>query len=306
MRGGNGIHKRTFLTSAVAFVVGEEEELVRNHLAAEAGTELILTEGRLLGEEEVAGIGSIVPQEVVGAAVPFVGAGFGNDVYGCTRVAALVSREHIRLNLKLADRFHGWAENDGEREALIVVDAVKQEVVGTFAIAVGEDFAAGTEVVGAGTTHDGAFRSEADAGDAGSKGGELDEVATVEREVSYRAGLDHLADGGGVFFEEGSGRGDLNSFGNLADFQLQINTGGLVHFEAYVVLDGGFETRLLGAEFVAPGLEEGKIIKAAGICNNFAGDQRFHVLRGDFSRANSGSGFIGNRTGDSSEILGEG
>ena len=73
---GNGVDEGPLLRAAIPFVVGKEEQLVFDNLAAKASAKLILAQRRLVRQEEVASVGSVVAQEVIRAAVPFVRARF--------------------------------------------------------------------------------------------------------------------------------------------------------------------------------------------------------------------------------------
>ncbi len=68
--------------------------------------------------------------------MPVVRSRLGDYVDGCARIAALLRREQAGLDLELANRLNRRTQSDGQRQALVVVDAVKQEVVGAFAVAV--------------------------------------------------------------------------------------------------------------------------------------------------------------------------
>ena len=102
-----------------------------------------------------------------------IGAGFGDHVDHRAGVAADIGTVHVGLDLELADRFHRRTEHNGEREPLIVVDSVEEEVVRSLAIAIGEDLRSRTAVVWARAAHDRARGGEAGSVDAGAECREL-------------------------------------------------------------------------------------------------------------------------------------
>ena len=299
---GDGIDESALLAAAVAFVIAEEEEFVLDDGAAEGGTELILTKNWLDWAEEIAGVGLVVAEEVVGAAVELIGTGLGDDVDGGTGVASLVGREEAGLDFELADRFDGGTEDDGESEAFVVVNAVPEEVVGAFAIAVGEDFTARAEVVWTGAGHDGAPGTEADAGDARSEGGELYEVASIEREVGDLALLDDLTDGRAIAFDERVGGADFDGFGDAADLKLKVESGGLVDFETNV-LEDRLEAGFTGIYLIAPRGQENDSEDTIVVSNYIAGDLGVEVLDCYFSGGNGGPRLIGNGSGNGRRVL---
>ena len=187
------VHKRAFLPALEAFVVAEEKQLVLDDLAAEARAKLALAQHGLVRQEEVPRVGLVVAQKFVGAAVPLVRTRFRNHVHRRTGVAPLVGGEKARLDFELAHRFHRRPQHDGQRQPLVVVNAVVQEVVGAFAVSVREDFAARAKIVRSRTTHNGALGAKAHTGHARSKRRQLHKVAPVQRQFRHGLLFDNLA-----------------------------------------------------------------------------------------------------------------
>ena len=152
--------------------------------------------------------------------------------------------EEIGLDFEFADGLDAGAERDGDGEALVVVDAIDEEVVGAFAVAVGEELAAGALVIRAGAGHDGAAGAKADAGDAGAQGGELHEVAAVQRQFRNLPLLDDLADRGVFTFYQRRGARYGDGFRDVAQLQLKVEAEHGVDFERDVFLLEGFEAAL--------------------------------------------------------------
>src|SRR5438046_1703325 len=101
------------------------------------------------------------------------------------RVAAEVRAVGSRRNLEFLRRLDGGPENNGEGQALVVIDAVIEEIVRALSVAVGEDLRARPAVIGPGTAHHRAGHAEADAIDAWRENRQLNEVAPVERQFVH-------------------------------------------------------------------------------------------------------------------------
>jgi hypothetical protein len=133
----------------------------------------------------------------------------------------------VGLDAELLDAFDR-GDGGGAVDALDVAldhggDAVELDVVlGLFAAVDGEADGGGEEiafgVVGGG------------GGDAGDEGEEGVDVAVIEGEFDDFAVFDDGTEGGAGGFEEGAGGGDLDFFGDGADFEFDVEGG---------VLEGG-------------------------------------------------------------------
>ena len=238
--------------------------------------------------------------------MPFIGTRFRDDVHRSSGVATLVGSKHVGLNFELTDRFNGGSKNNGKREPLVVVYAIEEKVIGTFAISIREYFATRTKIVRACTAHDGALRAEADTGHAWSKGGQLHEVTTVERQISNGSGFNNLTNGGVTFFKQWNGGSHFNSFGDLTHFKLHINACRLIYFQMNVVLKRGLEARFLHAHFVATGLEQRQRIQTAVIGISFPRHKRVQVLHRNSSGSNGSTSLITDGAGKGGKVLGEG
>ena len=121
---------------AVAFVVGEEEELVLADGAAEGCAEVVALElGDAGGVEVVAGVEEGVAEELVGGAVELVGAAGGDD--GDLRALALAVGGGVGVgdDVELADGVDaeelagGAAGGDVDERGAGVLDAVEEEEI---------------------------------------------------------------------------------------------------------------------------------------------------------------------------------
>ena len=196
---------------AVAFVVGEEEELVVPDGAAERGAEVVALE---LGDaglvEVVAGVEEAVAEELVGGAVELVGAGGGDD--GDLRAFALAVGGGVGVgdDVELADGVDaeelagGAAGSDVDERGAGVLDAVEEEEI-VLRAAAGD----GEHVADGGVRcadRAGALRGVVDGG--GVEGDELVVAAAVEGELLDLARVDEAGgllgggvDGGGCVFD---------------------------------------------------------------------------------------------------------
>ena len=192
------------LVAAEPLVIHEKEravlaviELGNPHRPTERESELVITERResgTLGVEKIPRVHGGVAQEFEQAAVEFIGARLRNHIDHRAGIAAELGAIKVGLHLELADRFDRRAQDDGDSEALIVVDSVVEEIVRALAVAVREQLAAGPAIVRASAAHNGAAGAEARAVDAGDCGRQRNEVAAVERQLIHEVAGDDAAD----------------------------------------------------------------------------------------------------------------
>src|ERR1700730_14086780 len=133
---------------ANAFAGGEEEEFVLDDGAAEAAAELVAAE-TVEGLAVGSGGGQSLSTEIFkGAAVKIVGAGLGDDVNDSARGAAKFRIGTTGDDLELLYGFEGDVDRGAlaahllAEEAVVVVSAIKADVVEDTALAVDVDFVA--------------------------------------------------------------------------------------------------------------------------------------------------------------------
>src|SRR4051812_256523 len=110
-------------------------ELREHHGSTERPAELIQAErweGCTFRAKEISRIHCRVAKKFKQTAMQVVAAGLANDIDHGARVAPDVGAIEVRLNLELADRFDRRAKNDGERQPLVVIDSVVEEVIRAF------------------------------------------------------------------------------------------------------------------------------------------------------------------------------
>src|SRR4029077_16103789 len=83
------------------------------------------------------------------------------------------------------------------------------------------------------------------------QGGQLNEVASVQREVRYLLGRDHLAKGGGRGFDGDFGGADFNHRRNRRRVEREIDLALFVDLQADVLLLSGLETLGLHSDGVS-------------------------------------------------------
>src|ERR1043166_4508564 len=151
-------YRALYGVSPVSFVVHEEKGFVlavvnlrQPHRPTQREPELVVAErreGRTFRVEEIASVHGGVAEEFEYAAVHLVGAGLGNHVDDRAGVAAQVGAVEVGLHFEFADRLDRRPVDDQLDQALIVVYAIVEKVVRTFAIAVGEDLGARPAIAG--------------------------------------------------------------------------------------------------------------------------------------------------------------
>ena len=216
--------------------------------SAEAAAVLVLDELGLAGGgdgvvEVIFSVGGVVADEVVGGAVPLVGAAAGDGVDegpgGGTELGGVIGG----LDGELLE----GVERRADHVALLVIEAaeivnvagsVEEKGVLETVIAVGDE-----AVVASGGLGD----------DAGDEVGGLDIVAAVEGNVGKFFGFDDLLDGLGLVLDEGSFAGDGNGLGGLADLQCWRERDGSSHLNVDGTLLKGLEALSGNVYVVAAG-----------------------------------------------------
>ncbi len=122
--------------------------------------------------------------------MPIVGAGFGDHVDHRAGVPALIGAVQIGLNFEFLDRFHARAQHDRERQPVVIIDAVIEEVVRAFTVSVGEDLGSGAPVVRPRAAHDGAADAISGTIHARRQSGQLHEIAAVQRQLLGKLRVD--------------------------------------------------------------------------------------------------------------------
>ena len=243
---------------AVAFVVGEEEELVLAEGATEGGAEVVALElGDAGAVEVVAGVEVAVAEELVDGAVEGVGAAGGDD--GDLRAVALAVGGGVGVgdDVELADAVDAEELAGGAAGGVVdergsgVLDAVEEEEIVLRAAAGDGEHAADRGVGGAGA-------AAALVGVVDGAGVEQDELvvgAAVEGELLDLAGVDQAGGlfGGGV--DDGLGVVDVDGLA-AGDGESEVEIEGLADGEGEGA-GGGGEAGGVGGEGVgADGMEE--------------------------------------------------
>ncbi len=261
---------------AGALIVDEVEDFIAMDGAAEGAAELVLAEGSAGGREVVAGVEIGVAEEVEGAAVEAVAAGFGDD-------ADLAAAELTDLGVEVAGDDAELGDgveigNDGGSGVYVFfgIAAVDGEVVGKFALAVDGD---GAGVEGSGGIEDGGsdvlnggVGDGCAGGDACLQGQEIGEAASVEGNGGHLAAGDDLAE---------LGTRGLDVEGVVCDAHgLVYATNG----EGYVEAEGGIgiqndgfalvaaEAGGLDFELIAADGQDGQSVRAFGVGASLVGD----------------------------------
>ena len=276
-------HPADFLPEAV--VVGKKEGAVLDDRTADGPAELVLLERRLglpgtIGEEVVR-IKAVVAQEAVGHAVEGVAARLGDHVDLSARVASLLGRVEIGLDLEFLDRLDVGTHHDHQRQPGVVVDAVVQIVVGVLAVPVHEQFGAGTQVVGARAAHDRAAHAAAGPRNSGRQRRELHEVAAVQRQLLNLPLLDDRPEDRRLGLEQRGPAHNLDGFAHQPHRQLQVDLGALVDLQLDARPLDLAKPRELDAQAVQPGRQRREAVRSAVASRGDAGDAGGFVGHGD-------------------------
>ncbi len=167
---GHGESQQLLCAAAESFIVHKEKRLVlpvvelgQFDRPAKGAAKLVVPEGRkgsALPVKEIARVHGGVAQKFKRAPVPLVGSRFGHDIHNRARVPSLVGAEEIGLNFELLDGIHPRPQHNRERQPVIIVDSIEQEVVRSLPIAIREDLRAGSPVVRTRPAHDRAGHTE--------------------------------------------------------------------------------------------------------------------------------------------------
>ena len=122
---------------ANALVVSENESFVFADRCSDGTTKLCAPKGRdRRTVEVVARVKNLVAVKEIAASMYLIGSRLGDHVDYRARVPPLVGAVEIGLNLELPDGFHAWAQDDGKRQTIVVVDAIVEEIIRPFAVAI--------------------------------------------------------------------------------------------------------------------------------------------------------------------------
>ncbi len=261
---------------AAAVVVQEEEGLVLDDRAAQGGAEVVVGVLRLGGREGRDGGQAARPVEPVGAAAVLVRAALADEVDHAAAGAAELGRGVGGDDLELLQGLGGGEEDHRVDQALVVVDAVVVVGVALLAHAVdGQGRAADFAVAeGLGVARGAAGVAAGDAAvDAGGQGGQLGEVAAVERQVLDLAGVDDRADGRGALVDDGRGAHHLDHLAHLAELEAQVEAGHVVDLQGHARADG-LEAAQLGLDGVGADRQGGEDVVPLGVRDDGLGRVR--------------------------------
>ena len=199
----------------------EEEDFVLFDGAANGGSALLLAAVGFERHHRIGRTESAVADVIQSAAVPVVGAGFGDDVDDCAASASQLGTGGIGGDAKLLHDFVGElvggaikAASLGE-EGIVEVAAVDEEAVLESAKA-----AEGKIAVGGGGKVAGILR------DAGREQHEVGEAASGEGEIGDGAFVDEGVDGAGIGVNEPRCAGDGDVFLKAGDGEMEFKFGG--------------------------------------------------------------------------------
>ena len=313
-RGGHAIDGGDAASGAQTGIVEEKEALVAAIVdlgnedgSADGHAELILAEDRFAligGGEDVAGIEDVVAVELEEIAVEVVRARLGGDRHHA-RAAAELRGKDAGEGLKLAHGLDAGRHDDRVKGELVVVDTVHEPSIGVGAAAEGVEVRRSAGVEGGGARE---VLAGLSGRDAGVQIDELSKVAAVERQFADGARADHLAEFGRFGADQRRGGRHFHRLGYIADRELEIGTGLLVHFERQILLQALLKAVLLDGDSINAGHEERDAKGTSIIGDRTTGRILVDFRDGDLGTRQSGTGGVGDRTQDGSggDLGGEG
>ena len=124
------------LNHAAAFIRSEEECSVFLNGTAKSSAKLVLLIVRGGRIEKASGIQRLIAEKLIGAAVPIVGAGFGDNIDDGAGVAAVFGVKGVGENAKFSDAIGRWLNGRRVHEQVVAVAAVHAKVVGASTAAI--------------------------------------------------------------------------------------------------------------------------------------------------------------------------
>src|SRR5262249_21749661 len=235
-------------------------------------------------------------KELEQRAVELVGARLDRHVHLRPGVEPILGGVDGALHFELLDGLDGGREAHGIDARLGGHDAVDGDVLLDIALAVGRDL---DGVAGDGRAALAAGADPARAvGDARHQGGELAEVASVERELDHALGFNHRADGSVFGAQQGGGADDLDRFDLLADWQAEVDAGFILKLEDNAADHFLLETGGRAGDFVLANVEQRKDVVAGLVGGGGAEVAGCHASRRHRSAGNHGPGGVGDEPQD--------
>jgi hypothetical protein len=140
---------------------------------------------------------------------------------------------------------------------------------------------------------------------AGSQGGQLNEIASVERKLGDFLGGDDLAEGCGRGLDGDFGGIDLKAGAYGLGLESEIQLAVLVDLQAEIAGFSNFETGSLDLDREIANAEKRDEVTAGIIGRSIARDIRGLGSHGDFGAGDEGSGIVGHSAGKTSGGLSE-
>jgi hypothetical protein len=280
---------------AITLIVKEEEGLVLNDGPTDGASvevaDIGIFGGRITGEwidlviEVIAGAERVPAAELEEVAVEIVGTTTSDDVDDGAVVAAVFGSEVVGEDAEFLRRvwiFRDQAAEGSGNVCIVIVCAIKQEIVVALASAVDGDAA---EPVGL--------------GDAGAQEDELVGIAEDEGKLGHLGVLDDVAWRGGIGVNLRDVRGgDFDCGGDGADFELGVEREDLVNRKSDLVKLDSLETGFGEGENIDTWLQAGDAVGAGVGRDGGARDGGRHVGSGDTDTDSGRAGSIQDSSGN--------
>ena len=294
--GGNGF---SGLADANALVVGEEERPVAADRTADRSAEFVSAEWLLRSSspvvEERVGIQLVIPQELVGAAVKLIAAGFGLHDGDRARSRSILGRVVAGHHAHFLDRIDGGNHHDAVHPQTPVEQAIDEVAVVVGIRSVDANLRIGPQRIRA------ARRQPGLSGDgAGAELKQLDERSPVERSLENALVIDQGGDSSRLRLQQGCFAFHLDRFADVADRKLQVKRqrvgGGQLDSRTHQLLEAGmFHGRRDPA-----GRERVRGVPAAFVRQDHPGRVRAFVYQGDLCSRHDCARLIAHHANDGS------
>ncbi len=205
-----------------AFITGEEERRVFDDRTAQRGAELVSDELRLPGTvKKISGVQIAVAKVVVRRSVKGVSSAPSDDIHLARRRHPVFGAVRVRRDLEFLNGIDRWLKRVAAIIRIVIVDAVKQEVVVLLASAVGMH-------------REGAARREWRAlhgcGGPREQQRELEEIPFIQRKTVHEILVQHCAQFARIFAQRGTFRRDVDPLISDCQRGMKIETRSLIDF----------------------------------------------------------------------------
>ena len=232
----------------------------------------------------------------------FIGSALGGDVHLRGFVPEL-GRVNAGLHFEFLQGVDGGQEQVGIEIDVGVGHAVKGEVIELAAHSGDRELLLGTV---APLARAGPAEAVGEVGvDVGAERDQRNEIAAVQRQIDNAPVFNHRTHRGVFSVEQRSANDDLHGFRQRSDFELEVDTGHLLHLQLDAAADLALEARHLRLDAVNARQERGERVIAGVIRRCRAGEIGRRIRDCYRGAHHQGAGRVGHDAGDLSKRLAE-